>query len=137
MAKSEAPPIFVHRQGDKLAGEMQLDRDAIARFASGDRIKITMHTGRSPARLRWYWAFLNEVVKATDCCPNAESLHEVVKLHTGFVTPVLVKGMTVMVPRSISFSSMSEDEFGDFLKRAEAFIANAYGITADQIGDAA
>lgn len=133
MAKSpETAPIYVQRFGDKLAGEMQMDRDAIAKFKAGDRIKVTLHTGRSPSRLRWYWAFLNEVVKATECSPNAESLHEVVKLHTGFVTPVMVKGMTVMVPRSVSFSAMSEQEFADFLQHAERFIGEAYGLTAKE-----
>ena len=134
MAKSEAPPIFVHRQGDKLAGEMQIDRDAIARFASGDRVKITMHTGRSPARLRFYWQLLGKLVSATDCAPNAEALHSVVKLDLGYATPVRLKnGMTVLVPGSIAFDRMTEQEFQNFLDRAIEWIARNYGATPEEI----
>lgn len=134
MAKSEAPPIFVHRQGDKLAGEMQMDRDAIARFAAGDRIKITMHTGRSPARLRFYWQLLGKLVSATDCAPNAEALHSVVKLDLGYATPVRLKnGMTVLVPGSIAFDRMTEQEFQNFLDRAIEWVARNYGVTPEEI----
>lgn len=133
MAKSEQPPIYVLRRGDSLIGEMEADREWIRQQPNGERIKVTLHTGRSPSRLRWYWSFLGRVVAATECSPNAESLHDVVKLHTGFVTPVMVKGMTVMVPRSVSFSSMSEAEFAGFLQHAERFIAEAYGITAQEL----
>lgn len=134
MAKSEAPPIFVHRQGDKLAGEMQMDRDAISRFASGDRIKITMHTGRSPSRLRFYWQLLGKLVDATDCAPNAEALHSVVKLDLGYATPVRLKnGMTVLVPGSIAFDRMTEEQFSEFLERAIAWIASNYSVTPEEI----
>jgi hypothetical protein len=138
MAKSEAPPIFVHRQGDKLAGEMQMDRDAIAKFKAGDRIKVQLSTGRSPAKLRLYWSFLAKVIEATGAAPSAEALHELVKLETGFTTPIKVKGYTVLVPRSIAFGSMSEQEFDLFLMNSFAFIAETFGVTPEQVfGEAA
>ncbi|RVI91849.1 hypothetical protein [Sinorhizobium meliloti] len=135
MAKStEAPPIYVQRQGDKLAGEMQMDREAIARFNAGDRIKVTLHTGRSPSRLRFYWQMLGKLVAATDCAPNAEALHSVIKLDLGYATPVRLKnGMTVLVPGSIAFDRMTEEEFGNFLERAIGWIAQNYGVTSEEI----
>lgn len=135
MAKStEAAPIYVQRQGDKLAGEMQMDRDAIARFNAGDRIKVTLHTGRSPSRLRFYWQMLGKLVAATDCAPNAEALHSVIKLDLGYAMPVRLKnGMTVLVPGSIAFDRMTEEEFGNFLERAIAWIAQNYGVTSEEI----
>lgn len=139
MAKksSEAAPIYCVRRGDALIGEMQYDRDRIAAMPAGDRIKVELSTGRSPARLRWYWQFLHAVVKATDAAPDAESLHSLVKMHTGYVTPVMVRGMPFVVPRSISFASMPEDEFVGFLQRAERFIAESYGITPEDVEKAA
>lgn len=134
MAKSEAPPIYVNRQGDKLAGEMQMDRDAIARFKAGDRIKVTLHTGRSPSRLRFYWQMLGKLVDATDCAPNAEALHSVIKLDLGYATPVRLKnGMTCLVPGSIAFDRMTEQEFANFLERAIKWVAENYGVTPDEI----
>lgn len=129
MAKSEAPQIYVQRRGNHLIGEMEMDADLIQRIPLGQRVKITVTEGRSPAKLRLYWSYLGRVVKACNCAPSPEALHDVVKLHTGFVTPVLVKGFTVAVPKSISFSSMSESEFDDFLRTAEKWLVETYGVS--------
>jgi hypothetical protein len=139
MAKksSESPPCYVIRDGDRLVGEMAMDRDLIRQFPAGQRIRVELRTGRIPSRLRFWWAFLHEVVSATECCPTAEALHETVKLMCGYTTPVLVKGMTVMVPRSIAFSSMTEEEFTKFLADGLRFIADHYGVTPEQAGVAA
>lgn len=138
MAKSEQPQIYVLRRGSQLVPEMQADAELIQRLSAGQRIKITVTEGRSPAKLRLYWAYLGRVVKACNCAPSPEALHDVVKLETGFTTPVKLRGYTVLVPRSISFSSMSESEFSEFFDTAVQFIASAYGITPEQaFGEAA
>jgi len=138
MSKSEQPQIYCYRRGNCLAPEMQADADLIQRLSADTRIKITVTEGRSPAKLRLYWAYLGRVVKACKCAPSPEALHDVVKLETGFTTPVKLRGYTVLVPRSISFSSMSEAEFSEFFETAVEFIASAYGITPDQaFGEAA
>lgn len=131
MAKNEHPPIYVMRRGDSLIGEMEADREWIRQQPHDQRIKVMLHGGRSPQKLRFYWSFLGKVVKATQCAPSSETLHDVVKLHTGFVVPVMVKGFTVAVPKSISFASMSEGEFDAFLESAIEFIASSYGITPE------
>lgn len=137
MAKTEQPPIYVHRRGAVLCPEMELDAELIQRFNPGDRIKVTLHTGRSPSKLRFWWAFLHQVVAATECAPSAEALHETVKLMCGYTTPVTVKGLTVMIPRSIAFSSMTEEEFTKFLNDGLRFVAETYGVTPEQAGVAA
>ena len=129
MAKSEQPQIYVLRRGSHLIPEMQADAELIQRLSAGQRIKITVTEGRSPAKLRLYWSYLGRVVKACECAPSPEALHDVIKLHTGFVTPVMVKGFTVAVPKSISFSSMSESEFDDYLRTAEKWVIETYGIS--------
>ena len=134
MAKNEAPPLYCLRYGDKLVGEMEMDREAIAQFKAGDRIKVTLHTGRSPSRLRFYWQMLGKLVAATDCAPNAEALHSVVKLELGYATPILLpNGLKVLVPGSIAFDRMTEQEFSNFLERAIAWVGQNYGVTADEI----
>jgi len=127
--KTEQPQIYVQRRGNALVPEMQTDADLISRLPVGQRVKVTVTEGRSPAKLRLYWSYLGRVVKACNCAPSPEALHDVVKLHTGFVTPVMVKGFTVAVPKSISFSSMSESEFDDFLRTAERWIVEIYGVS--------
>lgn len=139
MAKksSETPSIYCIRKGQALFGEMQADRDRIAEITEGARIRVDVRTGRVPSRLRFWWAFLHQVVSATECCRTAEALHETVKLMTGYTTPVMVGKLTVMVPRSISFSSMTEEEFSKFLQDGLRFIAEQYGISPEDIERAA
>lgn len=129
MAKSERSQIYCIRRGNVLAPEMEYDSDLIQRLSPNTRIKVTVSEGRSPAKLRLYWSYLQRIIAATGCAPSAETLHDVVKLHTGFVTPVMVKGFTVAVPKSISFASMSEAEFDAYLATAEAWLIETYGVS--------
>ncbi len=131
--KSEAPEFYAIRVGSVLKPEFQADLTALERFPQGQRIKVTLSTGRSPSRLRWYWAFLGKVRDATDCSPNVESLHELIKLETGYSTPVKIKGYNVLVPKSIAFGSMSEEDFAKFCFLAEEFIAKSFGITPEMV----
>jgi hypothetical protein len=131
MAKSEQPPVYCLRRGDSLIGEMEADREWIRQQPYSERIKVSLHTGRSPQRLKWYWAFLGKVVKATECAPTVETLHSLIKLETGFTTPVKLRGYTVLVPASVSFASMSEADFNTFCESAVRFIAETFGVTPE------
>lgn len=138
MAKNENPPVYVMRRGDALIGEMEADREWIRQQPNGQRIKVSLHTGRYPPRLRFYFAFLKKVVDATGCAQNANALHALVKLETGHTNPIKVKGFTVLVPASIAFDAMSEAEFETYLEAAIEFIAGAFGVTPeDAFGRAA
>ncbi|MEK1893181.1 MAG: hypothetical protein AAAB20_07870 [Rhizobium sp.] len=134
---SETAPIYVVRQGDKLVGEMQYDRDRIADFPQGQRVKVEMSTGRIPSRLRFYRAFLREVVKATGCASTEDALHQSVKLETGFTEDVRFRGYVIKVPASVAFRSMDEQTFSAFLQEALAFIAREYGIVPEDVEKAA
>lgn len=131
--KSEAPPCYVIRDGDRLVGEMEMDRDMIRQFPSGQRIAVELATGRYPPRLRFYFAFLDEVVKATGAAPTKEIFHEAVKLGAGFTNDVKFRGHVIKVPASVSFKNMDEETFSIFLNAALAFIASEYGITPEQV----
>lgn len=133
MAKKEQPPIYCVRRGNALVPEMALDADLIEALPSGQRIKVTITEGRSPSRLRWYFAFLGKVVKATECASNVEALHSLIKLETGHTTPVKFKGYTVLVPASVSFISMSESDFSAFCESAVKFVAETFGVTPEEV----
>jgi hypothetical protein len=130
---SEAPPIYCVRYGSNLVGELAADRERIAEIKEGERIRISIQTGRIPKRLRFYWSFLREVWKATACAPTERALHSGVKLETGFTDDVLVRGLKVKVPASIAFENMDEETFGIFLQAALTFIASEYGIVPEQV----
>ena len=135
MAKksSENPPIYVIRDGDRLIGEMEMDREMIREFPNGQRIRVDLRTGRVPERLRFYFAFLREVVKATGCAPTSKALHNTVKLRTGFTDKVKLGDIEVEVPASVAFENMDEPTFAAFLREALAFIASEFGITPEDV----
>lgn len=129
----EHPPFYLVRDGDRLIGEMQMDRDMIREFPAGQRIQADLRTGRVPSRLRFYWAFLREVVKATECAPHVKALHQLVKLRTGYTDDVIMGGYIVKVPSSIAFESMDEPTFEGFLNNAIRFIASEFGVTPEEV----
>jgi hypothetical protein len=129
MSKDESPTFYMTRKGAALYPEMGIDADLLQRLPSGTRIKVKVSEGRSPPRLRLYWAYLGRVVAATQCAPTSEALHAAVKIGVGLVTPVMLKGWSVNVPRSVSFDKMSETEFSEFLQSAEAWIIENFGVS--------
>lgn len=135
MAKKapENPPVYVIREGDRLIGEMEMDREMIREFPAGQRIRVDLRTGRVPDRLRFYFAFLREVVNATGCTPTEKALHQVVKMRTGFTERVKLGDLIVEVPASVAFENMDEPTFGKFLQEALAFIASEFGITPEDV----
>jgi len=129
----EHPPFYLIRDGDRLIGEMEMDREMIREFPVGQRIQADLRTGRMPSRLRFYWKFLREVVKATECAPHTKALHQMVKLRTGYTDDVIVSGYVVKVPSSIAFESMDEQTFEGFLNNAIRFIASEFGVTPEEV----
>lgn len=131
--KSETPEFYCLRKGSALYPEMGADLRMLEAFPQNQRIKVMLSTGRSPSRLRWYWSFLHKIVEATEATPDVESLHTLIKMECGYTVPAKVKGYIINLPRSISFSSMSEETFSKFVSDAEKFIATTYGLTAEDV----
>lgn len=132
-AKSEAPPFYVIRRGDALYGEMNLDRERISEFEQGKRIVMDIRmAGRNVDRLRFYWAFLREVVAGTGCARDTADLHQAVKLKTGYTNDVMLDGFIIKVAASIAFDQMEEDHFIRYLESALEFIASTYGVVPKQ-----
>jgi len=134
MAKKpvENCPIYVIRKGNALYGEMEMDRDALRQYHEGDRIRVDLRTGRVPSRLRFYWAYLADVVSATECAPHAKALHSLVKLRTGYTDDIIMGGFVIKVPSTISFHGMDEPTFETFLEGAIRFIAEQFGVMPEQ-----
>lgn len=138
MAKKPETPVYAFiRRGDALVPEMDFDCRALDGIANGQRVRVEIKEFRSLPRLRAYWAMLNEVVKATECAPSAEKLHEAMKLELGIVDLVKVGKMTVAIPGSIAFHKMTEAEMVEYFQIAERWLAQTYGWVPERERSAA
>ena len=130
MAKREAPPLFMRREGSGLSPASQLDAEIVEGLPRGVDLEIAVkHRKRSLPQLRAYWAGLGELVRATEAYPTPEHLHEAIKFHLGYVKPLqTVTGHQVYVPDSAAFDAMDGSEFKTFLERAQRLCLEQWGF---------
>jgi hypothetical protein len=88
-------------------------------------IRVLRH--RSPEQTALYWRCLERVVEATGKWRTPEELHLALKVATGRVDVVrLLDGRRVLVPESIAFDAMTQDE-------ATAYFDAALRIVCDEL----
>lgn len=134
MNKRERPTYRFIRRGMTLRPAMEYDCAALEGVAHNEEVTVHITQGRFNPRLRAYWAMLRDCVDATGCAPSKEALHEAVKLHTGHGVPVrLSDGTELLVPGSIAFDAMSEQEFVRFFRAAEEWLAREFGFVRERI----
>jgi hypothetical protein len=134
MAKRpEKPSYAFQRVNNSLVPEMSFDLAALDGIAHGERVRIEIKQWRNSGRNRAYWSILSDVVAACGLTLTPEKLHEVLKLENGVIELVrLPTGMTVAIPGSISFEKMTEQEFVDFFRKAESWLAETYGWVREE-----
>lgn len=125
----ERIPIVLRRTERGLEAKTRLAADALAQYALHSDVEITIKKRRSLPQLRLYWAMLHNVVEATGAFPDAERLHEALKLDFGFVTPMkLLDGRMVYMPDSAAMSRMDAIEFRRFFDAAAKRLAEVCGF---------
>lgn len=134
MAKKLETPVYAfQRINNSLVPEMSYDLEALNGIAQGERVRIEIKQWRNSARNRAYWKLLSEVVQACGLKYTTEKLHEILKLENGVIELIrLPTGMTVAIPGSIAFEKMTEAEFIDFFRKAEAWLAETYGYVREE-----
>lgn len=126
--KSEKPVFAFIRRGNALFPELAFDLAALEGVAQNERIRIEIRQWRNSGRLRAYWSMLQEVVSSCGLPYRAEKLHEIAKMKNGVIDLVMLPdGTPIATPGSISFETMPEQEFVDFFRKVEAWLAETYG----------
>ncbi|MCO5092631.1 hypothetical protein [Bosea sp. (in: a-proteobacteria)] len=111
--------VFVKRNGGLFPGDA-LARAAFAKMKDGAGYLVNLHRPRNLMHHRKLFALLNLVQDNTDRWPTVETLLDDLKISTGlFETRVnAVTGIPYIVAKSISFASMTQDEFEQWFERA-------------------
>lgn len=132
MAKSDidkAPILMVRTRNGYLAPVGPFDAERLDRVQAGATVEVTIRQRRSVPQLRLYWAVLGKCVENLDGYPSSEHLHEALKLHLGYTSPIKrVTGETVWLPDSAAFAAMDAAEFKVFMDRAFDVLATMLGV---------
>ena len=100
----------------------------------GKEVLVTIRQARSVHHHRWFFALLRKVVSNSDRWNDEQELLDVVKIAVGLTKPVvLYDGTVYRRPRSISFSSMSQDVFQRFTKRALYVLGQMTGVDPETL----
>lgn len=134
----EKIPLMLRRTERGLEPRSRLARDLLDKYAVHSDVEVSIRKRRSLPQLRMYWAMLNNVVEATGAWPDAEHLHDALKLDLGYVTPIkTMDGKLVMIPDSAAMSKMDSAQFKGFFDAAAARLAEVCGFDPLASEDAA
>lgn len=125
----EKRPIVLRRTERGLEPRSRLAAEILREYAIHSDVEVSIKKRRSARQLRLYWAMLHNVVAATDAFPDAERLHDALKLDLGFVTPMkLLDGRMVYIPDSAAMSKMDAAQFRRFFDAAVKRLAEVCGF---------
>ena len=96
----------------------------------GTEYDLVKRTRRSLPQLRLYWSMLQRVVTATGKWPDAEHLHEALKLTLGYCREVvnMRTGEISLQADSAALDGMDADQFRAFFDSAVAELARHLGF---------
>lgn len=111
--------IHVRRIGGLLCPADARAAETLHRIPQRAPFSIRVQRERSHEMNALYWQCLERVVEATDRWRTAEELHLALKIASGYVEKVrLIDGRLVLVPGSIAFDKMSQDEAARYYEAA-------------------
>ncbi len=114
--------------GPCLTAWLPEDREALRTMRPEPAVWRRQPKQRSLPQHRMFWAWAQTVADNTDGL-DRQAAADLLKIIAGHVTTVgLPSGDVLRVPRSISFSAMSQDEANDFIAAVQRAAAMTLGI---------
>lgn len=125
-------PIRVVRRGGFLSGASPADDEAL-RELPAEFTLTGIRQKRSLPQLRLFWVIMQIVSENSEQDITKEELAAYMKVTCGLGTPVRSRsGKVTMVPRSISFAQLEQDEFGRFFDKVLVLVERMMpGISAE------
>jgi hypothetical protein len=128
--------ILVRRIGGALWPSDEKSTEMVRKVPLATTVPLRLLRERNHEQLALYWRVLERVVEATGRWHCADELHLALKIATGRIDEVtLIGGRRVLVPDSIAFHAMSQDEFQLYLNDAFKVLCNEVlgGITVEEL----
>lgn len=119
------------RRGNCLVPADFAAEDWLQAVPQGKEVLIDWRKPRHPENHRHFFAILKVAVEALDQYDDVESLLDALKIACRHVRPVVTAdGEVVLIPKSINFAAMGEEEFKRFKNRALYYLSGILGYDA-------
>jgi Protein of unknown function (DUF1367) len=123
--------VFYRRSNTLVPADIHAE-EMFNTIKDGKEVLLRVFKPRNVQHHRKLFAILNCVVENSEKYNDIEELLVIVKLAVGYATVVQgMDGEMYRVPRSISFSSMPQDEFERFFPRAVYVLSRLSDIPED------
>jgi hypothetical protein len=110
--------ILARKQFGTLRAIDDAGEEALRGIANGALVQVEIKRPRNAQQHRKFFAMLGIVLQNQQHYKNTEHLLAACKLGTGHVDMIRTKHGDVAIPKSISFASMSQDDFSKFYDAA-------------------
>jgi hypothetical protein len=111
--------LLLVREGQKLAAADPMSLEGIESIRHKETVTAAIRRSRNPAHHRKYWALVGAVFPHQQYYTTQKELSNALKVATSyFETGRTIEGIPYMIPKSISWASMPQDEFEQFYDKA-------------------
>ena len=111
--------ILCKRTVSGLSADDDAATAVLRKIKVGDVVRVEVRRPRNLQAHRRFFALVNLVYSNSEDFPSPEVPRKVLTCRAGHATPVVIKstGEVMLIPDSISFSNMDQDEFDAFWQR--------------------
>jgi len=128
--------VLVRKQFSTLRPVDEAGEEALRKIKNGSLVQVEIKQPRNVQHHRKYWALVSLVAENTDRYPDAETVHEAIKVAVGLRTEITMPdGAKAYVPGSIAFNKMDQGEFNAFYDRVCDAVAKHFlpGVTSESL----
>jgi hypothetical protein len=130
--------LLLMRQGQRLAAADPISLEALESIREKETVTASIHRNRNPAHHRKLWALIAAVFPSQSQYATQQDLLNALKVATGyFETGQTIEGIPFMIPKSISYVSMSQTPFEQWYDRVVDVILTRIlpNVNRDELAD--
>ncbi len=112
--------IMMQKRNGKLETIDSISAEAFEHVPTGKDLFVVIRSRRNPKQHRLAWALASKLVDGCDFLHDSDEAMTYLKFKTRHVKVIMDQktGKSFLMPKSISFASMTQEQFSRFLNRA-------------------
>lgn len=110
--------ILMEKRSNGLKPIDQDGIDALAKVKNGKILLVQARGTRNPKQHRLFWKLMDIIHEHQDRYATREQVSDAIKIAVGYYDELpLVNGQMTKIPKSISYGSMTQEEFTQFFDK--------------------